>query len=291
MFDGFEMSTIAVAGGSLRVRRGGVGPPVLLLHGHPQTHVMWHAVAPVLAERHTVICADLTGYGGSSAPATTADHEPYSKRAMGHVQIELMRELGFDRFAVVGHDRGGRVAYRMALDHPEVVQRLAVLDIVPTGEMWRHAGMEFGLAYWHWYFLAQPYDLPERIITADPEAFYGSRWNAASFHPDAVADYRQSIAAPGTVHAICEDYRAAAGIDREQDEIDRRAERRIQCPVLVLWGREDGRLEQWFDVLDVWRRWAHDVQGRGLPCGHHLAEELPEETATELTAFLQSSAT
>ncbi len=285
MFEGFELSRIAVGDGWLRVRRGGDGPPVLLLHGHPQTHVMWHAVAPVLAQRHTVVCADLTGYGGSFKPETTPDHEPYSKRAMGQLQIELMRQLGFARFAVVGHDRGARVGYRMALDQPEVIDRLAVLDIVPTGDMWRRADMALGLAFWHWYFLAQPHDLPERIIAADPEAFYGGRW-LPSFHPDAVADYRHALTTPGTIHAICEDYRAAAGIDREHDETDRRAQRRITCPVLVLWGQVGRSLGQWFDVVEVWRQWANDVRGRALDCGHHLPEELPEETAAELVSFL-----
>jgi haloacetate dehalogenase len=210
---------------------------------------------------------------------------------MGQLQIKLMRRLGFEHFAVVGHDRGARVAYRMALDHRHIIDRLAVLDIVATSDMWRRADREFGLAYWHWYFLAQPYDLPERIIATDPEAFYGRRW-LPSFHPDAVADYRQALATPGTIHAICEDYRAAAGIDREHDEMDRRRQRRIQCPVLVLWGRHDGRsLEHWFDVVGLWRQWADDVQGRALDCGHHLPEELPGETAAELLSFLQPPAT
>lgn len=290
LFDGFLLETIPISHGTLRVRRGGSGPPLLLLHGHPQTHVMWHAVAPALAERFTVVCSDLTGYGQSYKPQTTPDHEPYSKRRMAQDQIELMAHLGFERFTVIGHDRGGRVGYRMALDHPDVVARLAVLDIVPTGEMWRQIDMAFGMALWHWFFLAQPFDLPERIIAADPETFYGGRWQTPGFTAEAVADYRKALATPGTIHAICEDYRAAATIDRELDDEDRRNGRTIQCPTLALWSLQGRPLDQWFDVLGVWQRWADDVQGHGLPCGHHLPEELPDETAAALLAFLQTTA-
>ena len=190
------------------MRHGGNGPPLLLLHGHPQTHVMWHAVAPRLAENFTVVAPDLRGYGESSKPPTTPDHEPYSKRAMARDAVELMRQLGFERFSVAGHDRGGRCAYRLALDHPERVARLAVLDIVPTAEMWRDADKEFGLVNWHWYFLAQPFDLPERLIGADPGAYYFRR-GRDRFHPEALADYEACVHDPETIHGMCEDYRAA----------------------------------------------------------------------------------
>jgi haloacetate dehalogenase len=288
MFDGFSLTSVDVGEARLRVRVGGSGAPVLLLHGHPQTHVMWHRVAPVLARDHTVVAADLRGYGDSSTPPTTPDHAPYSKRAMAGDQVALMRLLGFERFTVVGHDRGGRVAYRMALDHPRQVERLAVLDIVPTAEMWRYAeghGKSFGLVDWHWFFLAQPEDRPERVITSAPERFYFSG-DTGVFDPEALADYRRCVADPATVHAMCEDYRAGAGIDDEIDEADRLTGRRISCPLLALWSARD-ELPRWFDVLEVWRRWAGDVRGRGIDAGHFLAEEAPEAVTGALLDFLR----
>jgi haloacetate dehalogenase len=285
LFEGFELALVDVGEAAIRVRHGGSGPPVLLLHGHPQTHAMWHAVAPKLAQSFTVVASDLTGYGESSKPETTRDHEPYTKRAMARHQIAVMRELGFERFSVAGHDRGGRCAYRMALDHPESVEKLAVLDIVPTAEMWRRADMEFGLVDWHWFFLAQPAPFPEELIAAAPEVhyFHGDR---TRFHPEALADYLRCVSRPETIHAMCEDYRAGAGVDRELDEADHAAGRRIECPVLALWsGREE--LERWFDVVAVWRGWADDVRGRPLDCGHFMAEERPDEVARELAAFFR----
>ncbi|MGI8682574.1 MAG: alpha/beta fold hydrolase [Mycobacteriales bacterium] len=287
MFQGFSLAMMDAGDVRLRVRTGGSGPPVLLLHGHPQTHLMWHRVAPVLAEHFTVVAADLRGYGDSSVPPTTDDHAPYSKRVMAADQVALMAALGFDRFAVVGHDRGGRVAYRMALDSPERITRLAVLDIVPTAEMWRFAersGKEFGLVAWGWYFLAQPAPGPERVITAAPEHYYFTG-DTSMFDPDALADYRRCVADPATVHAMCEDYRAGAGLDSDLDEADRAAGRRITCPVLVLWSALD-ELPRWFDVLDVWRRWADDVRGHGIEAGHFLAEEAPEPVGAALREFL-----
>ena len=283
MFEGFTLETVDTPEASIRVRRGGSGPPVLLLHGHPQTHAMWHAVASRLAERFLVVATDLRGYGGSSKPPTTLDHEPYSKRAMARDQVEVMRALGFERFAVAGHDRGGRCAFRMALDHPDHVERLAVLDIIPTGEAWRRADVGFGMANWHWYFLAQPAPTPERIIGADPDAFY-LRERRDRFHPEALEDYVRSFHDPDTIHAMCEDYRAGATYDREADDADRDAGRTIGCPVLALWSEE---LEEMYDVLAVWRDWAKDVRGHDLPCGHYLAEERPGETAEELDSFLR----
>ena len=283
LFPGFSLSLITTSEAMIRVRHGGSGPPLLLLHGHPQTHMMWHKIAPRLAAHFTVVAADLRGYGESSKPETTADHAPYSKRAMARDQVEVMRLLGFERFFVAGHDRGARCAYRMALDYPEHVLKLAVLDIIPTGEAFRRTTMEFGLGFWHWFFLAQPYPLPERLIEANPDAFY-FRHGREHFAPQALADYLRCVHNPATIHAMCEDYRAGATIDFALDEADR-GQKHIACPLLVLWSRQ-GELEQWYDVLAIWRDWANDVQGHSLDCGHYLAEERPEETFQALSAFL-----
>jgi haloacetate dehalogenase len=245
---------------------------------------MWHLVAPELAEEFTVVAADLRGYGQSSKPPTTPDHEPYSKRAMARDMVEVMRQIGFDSFFVAGHDRGGRCAYRLALDHPDRVDKLAVLDIVPTADMWRRADKEFGLVNWHWYFLAQPFDLPERILAAAPDAYYFHKARDR-FAPEALDDYLGGVRNVQTIHAMCEDYRAGATYDHEADEADR-GSRQIQCPVLALWSARD-ELEEWFDVVDVWRAWAGDVGGRALDCGHYLAEERPDEVAAELKAFFR----
>ncbi len=293
MFEGFRLETIDTGEATVRVRHGGSGPPLLLLHGHPQTHLMWHRVAPMLARDFTVVASDLRGYGDSSKPPTTSDHEPYSKRAMARDQVALMRQLGFERFYVAGHDRGGRCAYRMALDFPERVLRLAVMDILPTSEHFRRADRHFGLGYWHWFFLAQPFDEPERIIGADPRVFFTRSWPKDAngvpqpppyFAPEALEDYLRCYLNPATVHATCEDYRAGATYDFELDEADRTTGRRIACPVLVLWGAR-GALPRWYDVLAVWRDWAGNVRGRGLDSGHYLPEEAPEETWTELRSF------
>lgn len=291
MFESFDLETIDADGVALRVRhriRAG-HPPLLLLHGNPQTHYMWHAVAPRLAERYSVVAPDLTGYGESAKPATTKDHLPYSKRAMAATQVALMTHLGFERFFVAGHDRGGRVAYRMALDHPQRVAKLAVLDIVPTWEAYKRADMAFGMSYFHWFFMTQPFDLPERLIGADPD-FYWKRHTSREpkgpdfFAAEALADYLRCFGNPATIHAICEDYRAAASIDMQHDEADRNADRRIEAPLLALWGAK-GRLEAWYDTLAIWREWAGDVRGRALDCGHYLPEERPQEVALEFERF------
>lgn len=282
MFEGFTAARIDTGEATIPVWYGGSGPPLLLLHGHPQTHVMWHLVAPRLAEQFTVVVTDLRGYGDSTKPPPTADHEPYSKRAMARDQVAVMQQLGFARFAVAGHDRGGRCAYRMALDHPERVTGLAVLDIIPTGEAFRRADMAFGLGYWHWFFLAQPYDLPERLLGADPEAYY-FRGTRHLFAPEALAEYLRCCHDPATIHGMCEDYRAGATFDYALDEADR-GTRRIACPVLALWGQR-GALQKWYDVLGIWRDWADDVRGHALDCGHYLAEEKPAETAAALAGF------
>lgn len=284
MFDGFQETTIDTGEAKIFVRHGGQGTPLLLLHGHPQTHVMWHAVVPHLAKHFSVVCADLRGYGDSSKPKTTSDHEPYSKRAMARDMVNVMARLGYDRFAVVGHDRGGRCAYRLALDHPGIVERLTVLDIVPTGEAFSRTDLAFAHGYWHWFFLAQAYPLPECMIAGDPDAFY-MRNSRSEFAPEALAAYRRSYSRPETIHAMCEDYRAGFGFDTALDLEDKKAGRKIECPVQVLWS-SIGYLERWYDVLSVWREWASDVQGSGVPFGHHFPEEAPQMTAEKLLEFL-----
>lgn len=290
MFEGFELHRVETGEATIRARVGGNGPGLLLLHGNPQTHVMWHKIAPSLAERFTVVAADLRGYGESSKPATTPDHEPYSKRAMARDQISVMRHFGFETFAVAGHDRGGRCAYRMALDHPERVEKLAVLDILPTLEHYRRTEMRFAMGYWHWFFLPQPYPVPEKLIGADPKWFFRRNWPSVDepppfFEAEALEDYWRAFSMPATVHAICEDYRAAATYDLSLDEEDF-GRRKIRCPVLVLWGAR-GIVEKLYDPLAVWREWADDVSGHSIGCGHYLAEERPEDTLRALLNFFQ----
>jgi haloacetate dehalogenase len=283
MFEGFTLERINTGEATIRVRHGGSGPPLVLLHGHPQTHVMWHLVAPRLADEFTVVAMDLRGYGESSKPPTTPDHEPYSKRAMARDVVRVMERLGFSQFDVAGHDRGARVAYRLALDHPERVGKLAVLDIIPTGEALRRTDMTFALGYWHWFFLAQPYDLPERLIGNDPDGFFLNRPNRESvFTPEALEDYLRCYRDPATIHAICEDYRAALTYDFALDEADRG--KKIAAPLLALWG-ERAEMGRWYDILAIWREWAGDVRGRAIPSGHFLAEEAPDEVYAELRAF------
>ncbi|MDP8925920.1 MAG: alpha/beta hydrolase [Actinomycetota bacterium] len=288
MFEGFERIQIETRGATINAVRGGEGPPVLLLHGYPQTLAMWHLIAPRLTASFTVVATDLRGYGDSSKPEGREEHVGYSKRAMAADQVEVMRTLGFDSFAAVGHDRGGRVAHRMALDHPQSVTRLAVLDIVPTRHVFETADKELAMAYYHWFFLSQPYDLPERLIGADPDYYLRKKlggWGTGfdSFASEAYAEYERCFRDPRTIHASCEDYRAAATIDLEHDGVDR--DRKVGCPLLALWG-EQGVVERLYDVLGVWRGYASEVRGRALPCGHYLAEERPEETAEELVTFL-----
>lgn len=288
MFEGFQHRQVTTSGAVINLVTGGSGPPLLLLHGYPQTHAMWHAVAPRLAEEFTVVAPDLRGYGASSKPPGGDDHSGYAKRTMALDQVEVMQQLGFERFAVAGHDRGARVAYRMALDHPARVVKLAVLDVVPTYTMFAMADRGFAMATFHWFFLAQPYDLPEHLIGGDPDYFLQTmltRWsgNPDAFAPEAVAAYLEAFRDPATIHATCEDYRAGATLDFAHDEADRG--RQIACPVLALWGGARAR-QQRYDTLAVWREWAADVRGGPLPCGHFLAEEAPDETHAALRAFL-----
>lgn len=260
----------------------------MLLHGYPQTHVMWHRVAPALAGRHTLVVADLRGYGDSSKPDGGEGHAAYSKREMAADQVEVMRTLGFERFAVVGHDRGARVGHRMALDRPDAVSRFAALDIVPTHKIFRVLTKEVATAYYHWFFLAQPYDLPERLIGCDPAYYLRhllriSASDTAFFAPEAVAEYERCFTDPEMIHATCEEYRAAASIDLEHDDAD--FGNKVECPVLVLWG-ERGKIGSLYDVPVVWREYARDVNWAGIDAGHYLAEERPEAVLEHLTGFL-----
>lgn len=295
-FEGFELSQIAVPDSAgevkLRVRHGGSGPPLLLLHGYPETHMMWAKVAEGLADSFTVVCPDLRGYGGSTKPPSASDNETSSKRAMARDAVNLMAELGFDRFAVAGHDRGGRVAYRLALDHPAAVSRVSILDIIPTGEVWARADRRFAMGYWHWSFLAQAHPFPETLIGANPEAFlFSTNFGGVlrGFDAEAFADYLAAARNPSVIHAMCEDYRAGAGYDRLLDEADKKAGKTIACPVQVLWGAK-GALAAWYDTLAIWREWAPDVQGQAVDCGHFIPEEKPEETLALLRAFFVDGA-
>ena len=287
MFAGFESVQVDAGGVAINLVKGGVGPPLLLLHGYPQTHVMWHKVAPGLAEHFTVVASDLRGYGDSAKPPSDAEHLAYSKRASARDQVAVMARLGFERFFVAGHDRGGRVGHRMALDSPDAVARLAVLDIVPTYEVFAATDKAVATAYYHWFFLIQPYDLPETLIGANPEYYLRmktSQWcdDPAAFTPEAFAEYLRCLRDPAMVHASCEDYRAAASIDLVHDKGD--LDRKLACPVLALWGAK-GKVHALHDVLACWRARADDVRGQALGCGHYLAEEAPKETATELIRF------
>ncbi len=286
MFEGFALEHVALDDVVLRVRHGGSGTPIMLLHGHPRTHATWHKVAPLLAHSLSVVCPDLRGYGESSKPPTTPDHEPYSKRAMARDCVALMKALGHDRFAVVGHDRGAYVALRTALDHPAAVDRLVVMDAVPIAEALARCGARFAASWWHWFFFGQTAKPAERIINADPDAWYGA--GAEQMGEEAYEDYRRAIRDPQTVHAMMEDYRAGLGIDREHDDEDRRAGRRVRCPTLVLWATEDDMEELYGDVVSIWKEWADDVRGAPIASGHHMAEEAPQELAAELLAFLSA---
>jgi haloacetate dehalogenase len=283
MFEGFTLERVDVGDAVLRVRYGGSGPPVLLLHGHPRTHATWNQVAPRLAERFTVICPDLRGYGESSKPATTPDHAPYSKRAMAGDCVALMRALGHERFCLAGHDRGSYVAQRLALDFPGSVRRLCLMEGIPIAEALARCDARFATRWFHWFFFGQTGKPAERFISADPEAWYTA--TAEHMGAEAYQDYRRAIGDPDTVHAMMEDYRAGLGIDRQHDEADRAAGRRIGCPLLFLWASRDDLEDLYGDPLAIWRDWADDVRGQPVDCGHHIAEEAPAELAALLTAF------
>lgn len=290
-FDGFDERTVATARGPVFARVGGSGPPLLLLHGYPQNHLMWHAVAGPLADRYTVVAADLPGYGDSFRPPPAPDHLPHSKRAVAADLVEAMQALGHEWFAVAGHDRGGRVAYRMALDHPDRIVAAAVFDVVPTGEVWARADAAMALAYWHWGFLAQPAPLPERLIAADRDAFFDFHvrrlglGQAPGRYPTELTDaYRRLLDDDEVVQAICEDYRAGATVDRAHDDADL-GHRRIECPLLVLWSATGALPRFYGDVLEVWRPWARDVTGRGVSGSHFLVEDQPDQVVDALSAL------
>jgi haloacetate dehalogenase len=286
MFEGFTLETMALPEATLRVRHGGEGPPVLLLHGHPRTHATWHRVAPILAKHHTVICPDLRGFGRSSKPADSPDHSGSSKRAKALDCVALMERLGHTRFSVVGHDRGAYAAFRLAMDHPARVGRLAILDAIPIIEALERCDDRFATAWYHWFFFAQA-EKPERAILADPKAWYAAA-SPEKLGPEAYADFLDAIQDPATVHGMVEDYRAGLGIDRAHDAADRDAGRTIACPMLCLWSLQDDLEELFGDILGIWRPWAPDLRGRGIDCGHHMAEEAPEALSGELLAFLKS---
>jgi haloacetate dehalogenase len=284
MFDGFALEFIDVGEAVLRVRHGGSGPPLLLLHGHPRTHATWHRVAPLLARDHTIVCPDLRGYGASTAPPTRSDHAQASKRAMAADMLALMRTLGHERFAVAGHDRGSYVAFRLAMDHPQAVTHLVVMDGIPLVEALERCDARFAAAWWHWWFFAQTDKPAERYISRDPAAWY-------TVDPDAMgaenhADWLRAVNHPDTVHAMVEDYRAGPGIDREHDEADRAAGRRVTCPTLFAVAMRDDLEDLYGDPLAIWRDWADDVRQVRIDSGHHMAEEAPEELAAALRAFL-----
>lgn len=289
LFPGFKRLRLARGDIEIHAILGGKGPPLLLLHGYPQTHAIWHKVAPRLAGRFTVIATDLRGYGDSSKPPGAPDHANYSKREMARDQVEAMRLLGFDEFFLAGHDRGGRVAHRLALDHPERVRKIAVLDIAPTKAMYEQFTLESARAYYHWFFLIQPAPFPETLINADPEFYMRAKLrisgaDASIFTAQALAEYMRCFRDPAAVHASCEDYRAAVSIDLEHDRADEAAGRKLSVPLLALWGKR-GVIEQYFKPLENWSHVATDVRGKALPAGHYLAEEVPEMICEELGHF------
>ncbi|WP_311065220.1 alpha/beta hydrolase [Halomonas sp. DWK9] len=290
MLEGFEKQTRHVNGVDIAFRLGGSGPALLLLHGHPQTHVIWHKVARELAQHFTVIAADLRGYGDSGKPDDDPEHLNYAKRTMAADMAELMSALGFERFKVLAHDRGARVAHRLGVDYAERVERMVLLDIAPTLAMYRGTNEAFARSYWHWFFLIRPQPLPEMLIQADPAQYLKSVMGARSagmapFAPEALAEYERCLALPGTATGICGDYRASATIDLVHDQADIDAGVKLTCPINVMWGAE-GAIEACFDALAEWRKVATQVEGKALPCGHYIAEEVPDLLLEEALPFL-----
>ena len=292
LFDGFTLTSVETPQGRFRVRHGGSGPPLLLLHGNPQTHMMWHRIAPALAQRYALVLPDLRGYGGSMKPPATADHAPYAKTVMAQDMVDVMAALGHTRFQVVAHDRGARVAHRLAIDHPARVQKLALLDIIPTLEHFERTDMSFALGYYHWFWLAQPHPFPETLINAAPEAWFQAHTSREPkddgfFHPEARADYLAHIKNPEMIRGMCEDYRAATTIDLVHDRQSRADGQKVTCPLLALWGNK-GKIAQWYsDPLSIWRSYANGpVTGGGVASGHYIAEEAPDELLSWLNKFL-----
>ncbi|MFM0648061.1 alpha/beta hydrolase [Paraburkholderia bryophila] len=292
MFADFIDASAEVDGIRINAIRGGNGPALLLLHGHPQTHAIWHKVAPTLARHFTVIAADLRGYGDSGKPPGAHDHGNYSKRRMAADQVALMQAQGFSEFAVIGHDRGGRVAARMALDHPQAVTKLVTLDVAPTLAMYEQTSFAFARAYWHWFFLVRPAPFPETLIRADADLYLKQTIGARSaglapFTADAYAEYLRCLSDPATAHGICEDYRASISIDLDHDRASLDEGRKIDCAFLALWGAQ-GVIEQCFEPLAEWRQWSAQVSGEALPCGHYIPEEAPELLLERVLPFLQA---
>jgi haloacetate dehalogenase len=289
-FGNWPLEMIPVGAGSIRLRRNGNGPPLLLLHGNPQTHAMWHKVAPVLAGRYSVICPDLRGYGGSLKPDATSDHAPYAKRQMANDMVELMNRLGHSAFFLAGHDRGGRVAHRLTIDHPDRVLKLAVLDIIPTLEHFERTDMSFALGYYHWFWLAQRHPFPEVLINAAPEAWFAAHTSREPkppnfFDPHALADYLEAVRDPEMIRGMCEDYRAAATIDLEHDRASRAAGRKIECPLLALWGAR-AKIADWYDPVEIWADYCSaGVTGAGIDSGHYIAEEAHDAVVEHFTQF------
>ena len=291
MFEGFDQLQIETSGATINLVKGGSGPPLLLLHGYPQSHVMWHKIAPRLAEDFTVVAPDLRGYGDSSKPHGDPEHLTYSKREMARDQAEVMAHLGFDTFLLVGHDRGARVSHRLTKDHSDRVLKLATLDIIPTHKMFQIVNKEMATNTYHWFFLIQPYDFPERMIGASADYFIRSRFTRGAnaetvFPPEAVEEYVRCYCDPGTIHATCEDYRAGASIDLVHDEAD--FDNKVTCPMLALWS-DTGYVGRTQNVLEVWKEYATNVRGFSLPAGHFLAEELPDATYEAIVGFLQEN--
>jgi haloacetate dehalogenase len=291
LYHGFESRRISNEGVEINLVCGGnaKGRPLLLLHGHPQTHVIWHKIAPRLAQDFFLVAPDLRGYGDSAKLPVTADHGLYSKRAMAGDQVAVMKALGHEKFLVVGHDRGARVAHRLALDHADKVEKMVLLDIAPTLAMYEQATDAFARSYWHWFFMIQPAPFPETLLGRDPEFFIRKHMSrgpkgTAIFDPEAFEEYVRCAKIPGTVTAFCEDYRAAAGIDLEHDRADRAAGRKVECPLRVFWGR-DGAIEKCFKAMEIWPQYAKQVEGHALPSGHYIPEEQPELLTEELLNF------
>jgi len=289
--DSFESSHIQVSGNAVFLRRYGSGPPVLLVHGFPRTSLMWRFLAPKLAQKHTVICVDLRAYGGSGVPDSADDHFPYSKRAMAKELVEVMDKLGFPTFTLIGHDRGGRVSYRMALDHPRRVERLAVFDVIPVFEAWNRSDARFARTYWPWILLSQKQPLPESYLLGAPEAVFHNPFGEGSFGPEVLAEYLSTYRDPARVRGICEEYRAAATIDVEHDREDKAASKKIECPMLHLWA-EGGPLDTFYTneggPLGIWRQWAPRAQGQAMKGGHFFPEENPDDTAVLINRFLSN---
>ncbi|SFH65535.1 alpha/beta hydrolase [Bradyrhizobium sp. Gha] len=289
--DHFETAEIPVDGNTIFIRRYGNGSPLLMVHGFPRTSLMWRHVAPQLARNHTVICVDLRGYGRSGVPASTEDHYPYTKRAMANELVAVMDKLGFAKFDLVGHDRGGRVSYRLALDHPEKVQRLAVFDVIPISEAWGHADAKFARTYWPWSLLSQKAPLPEQYLAGAPGAVFDNAFGQGSFSPEIRAEYTEMYRDPDRVHAICEEYRAAATLDIDHDQADLSQSRRITCPMLHLWaagGPLDTFYGEYGGPLGIWQKWANNVHGQAVRGGHFFPEENPTETTELLSKFLST---